>query len=145
MKHPLVKTVAVLLLFFCVIGIGVCGESVIAAVESTPAAEESVGVAAMLRQALVEKRVVTFSYQGHARTVEPHALGKGNGDNRVLLAWQTAGGSQTEPPPGWRVFQLTEIKELKRTEVVFEKARPDYQSRRGGRGLKSIEAEVAVK
>lgn len=113
--------------------------------ESKPAQETTAERAAVLREALKGKRVVTFSYQGHVRTAEPHALGKGNGDKPVLLAWQTGGGSQTAAPPGWRVFQLAEITELKRTEAVFGKARPDYQSRRGGRGLKSIEAEVAVK
>jgi predicted DNA-binding transcriptional regulator YafY len=98
----------------------------------------------VLRQAIKEKRVVMFTYKGHARTVEPHALGKGTEDNPVLLAWQTDGGSQTEPPPGWRVFALTEIRELKPGVATFAKPRPDFGEHKVGRGLKSVEAEVAV-
>ena len=99
-------------------------------------------VAGVLKQALKEKRVVVFTYKGHARTVEPHALGKGTEGKPVLLAWQTAGGSQTEPPPGWRVFSLAEIKELKQGEATFAKARPDFGEHKVGRRLKSVEIEV---
>jgi predicted DNA-binding transcriptional regulator YafY len=102
----------------------------------------SADTAGVLRQALKEKRVVVFTYHGHARTVEPHALGRGVEDRPVLLAWQTAGGSSSEPPPGWRVFLLAEIQTIKPTEVTFVKVRPDYQSHRVGRGLKSVEAEI---
>ena len=101
-------------------------------------------VTVALKQALKEKRVVVFTYKGHSRTVEPHALGKGTEDKPVLLAWQTAGGSQTEPPPGWRVFLVTEIKELAMTEKTFAKPRPDYGNHKVGRGLKSVDAEVAA-
>ena len=105
-------------------------------------AQPPVEVATALKQALKEKRVVTFTYHNHERTVEPHALGKGTEDKPVLLAWQTAGGSQTEPPPGWRVFLLAEIKELKTGEATFAKARPDFGNDKVGRGLKSVEVEV---
>lgn len=98
----------------------------------------------LLKQALNERRVVTFSYHGHERKAEPHALGKGTKDKPVLLAWQTGGGSQTEPPPGWRVFLVAEITGLTLTDTTFAKPRPDYGSRKGGRGLKSVEAEVSV-
>ena len=98
----------------------------------------------ILRKALYERRVITFGYHGHARTVEPHALGKGTEDKPVLLAWQTGGGSQTEPPPGWRVFLLAEITGLTLTEATFAKPRPDYGDHKGGRGLKSVDAEVAA-
>lgn len=99
--------------------------------------------AAVIKQALRERRVVTFVYHDHERTVEPHALGKGIEDKPVLLAWQTAGGSNTEPPPGWRVFSLAEISELKTTGVTFAKSRPDFGAQKGGRGLKKIDQEVA--
>jgi hypothetical protein len=108
--------------------------------EPTPVKSE---VTSQLTQALAERRVVTFVYKGHARTVEPHALGKGTDDKPVLLGWQTGGGSQSEPPPGWRVFLLTDIGQLTVTETTFAKPRPDYH--KGGRGLVSIDAEVAEK
>ena len=101
-------------------------------------------VNAVLRQALREKRVVTFVYHGHLRTVEPHALGVVTEGKPALFAWQTEGGSQTEPPPGWRTFLLAEIKELRTTETTFAKARPDYRAHKAGRGLGSITDEIAA-
>ncbi len=99
-------------------------------------------VTVVLKQALKGKRVVMFTYHGHARTAEPHALGEGTEDKPVLLAWQTEGGSQTEPPPGWRVFLLAEITGLTLTEKTFAKPRADYGNHKVGRGLKSVAAEV---
>lgn len=103
----------------------------------------SADAAGLLKQALKGKCVVEFIYKGHARTVEPHALGKGSEDKPVLLAWQTTGGSQTEPPPGWRVFVLSEIRELAMAKKTFAKPRPDFGNHKVGRGLKSVDAEVA--
>ena len=100
--------------------------------------------AVLLTRALREHRVVAFSYHGHERKAEPHALGKGTEDKPVLLAWQTGGGSQTEPPPGWRVFLLADITGLTLTEATFAKPRPDYGKHKGGRGLKSVDAELAA-
>lgn len=94
--------------------------------------------------ALKERRVVIFSYKGHERVVEPHALGKGTDEKPVLLAWQLRGGSQSEPPPGWRVFVMAEISGLKATDETFAKPRPDFGTQKGGRGLKKIEQEVVT-
>ena len=96
----------------------------------------------MILQALKEKRVMTFTYHGYARMVEAHALGESTDGKVALLAWQTGGGSQTEPPPGWRTFLLADITGLTLAETNFAKPRPDYH--KGKRGLKSVEAEVAT-
>ena len=95
----------------------------------------------VLREALAARSVVTFNYKGQTRVVEPHALGKANDDKLALLAWQTAGGSNTEPPPGWRVFLVAEIDGLKVSAGKFEKPRAGYGAK--ARGLKSVEVEVA--
>ncbi len=95
-----------------------------------------------LRQALAEQRVVSFRYHGHARRVEPHALGRAGGGRLALLGWQVAGGSASEPPPGWRTFVLAEITGFKLTRQTFS-TRADYDAATSG--LKSIEAEVARK
>ncbi|CAM3133285.1 WYL domain-containing protein [Rariglobus hedericola] len=96
--------------------------------------------AAVLTQALRARSVVTFTYKGQERTVEPHALGKATDDKPALLAWQTSGGSNTEPPPGWRVFLVAEIAGLKMTAQKFEKPRADYRAK--ARGLISIDIDV---
>ena len=104
--------------------------------------KSSADVTAVLMRALKEKRVATFTYHGYSRTVEVHALGKSTDGKAALLAWQTSGGSQTEPPPGWRTFLVAEITGLELAETTFSKARPDYH--KGGRGFSVVEAEVAA-
>ena len=94
----------------------------------------------LLRQALVERRVVQFKYHGYSRRVEPHALGRVTGDRSALLGWQVSGGSASEPPPGWRTFVVGEIEGLKLSRRTFV-PRADYHPEKTR--LKPIAAEVA--
>jgi len=94
----------------------------------------------MIRQALAARRVLRFKYHGHARQVEPHALGRTTGGRLALLGWQVSGGSASEPPPGWRTFVAAEIEELEILRQSF-KPRADYHPETTK--LKPIEAEVA--
>lgn len=94
-----------------------------------------------IRQAIRGRHVLRFDYQGYARTVEPHALGTVSGGRLALLAWQIAGGSRSEPPPGWRTFIVGNTGNLRVLRRTFE-PRADYRS--GCRTLKSIELEVAT-
>lgn len=93
----------------------------------------------LLRQALAERRVVRFKYHGYERRVEPHALGRITEGRPALLGWQVAGGSVSEPPPGWRTFVLSEIESLKLMRKTFV-PRPDYRPETTK--LKPIEVEV---
>lgn len=97
---------------------------------------------AMIREALQTRRRLKFKYHGHSRVVEPHAVGLVTGDRRALLGWQVSGGSDSEPPPGWRTFVLPEITGLKLMRRTFT-PRPEYRPET--RQLKSVEAEVARK
>lgn len=96
----------------------------------------------LIRQAIGERRMVHFKYHGHARRVEPHALGRLTGDRPALLGWQVSGGSASEPPPGWRTFVLTDIKSPKLMRATFV-PRPDYRPE--ATKFNSIEAEAATK
>ena len=96
---------------------------------------------ALVRAALREHRILLFDYHGHARRVEPHALGRVKDDQRALLAWQAAGSSRSAPPPGWRTFLLTEIENLRTAPEQFE-PRPDYRPERTR--FKAILAEIAL-
>jgi uncharacterized protein (DUF4415 family) len=60
--------------------------------------------------AIVNRRLLTFRYQGFYRVVCPHVLGSGK-DRLRLLAFQIGGeSSQPLPPEGiWRCFGLEEI------------------------------------
>lgn len=94
----------------------------------------------IIRAALREHRILGFNYHGHARRVEPHALGRVKDGRRALLAWQTAGSSRSAPPPGWRTFLLAEIEDLRTAPGKFE-PRPDYRPERNH--FNEILAEVA--
>ncbi len=106
------------------------------------AAEPSSEPVAVITQAIRGKGVLTFVYHGKERTVEPHALGKTPDGKVALLGWQTAGGSNTEPPPGWRTFLVGEITGLKQAGKTFAKPREDYRTQNPA--LKTVDAEVAL-
>jgi predicted DNA-binding transcriptional regulator YafY len=99
------------------LALGVCGLA-----EAKPPAETE----ALIRTALRERRQLEFTYHGHVRRAEPHALGALKDERRALLAWQVAGGSQSEPPPGWRTFAVAEIEVLRLRPETFT-PRPDYR------------------
>src|SRR4051812_40846832 len=98
------------------------------------------GMDSLIRQALAERRMVQFKYHGHARRVEPHALGRVTGDRLALLGWQVSGGSVSEPPPGWRTFVVAEISGLKLMRATFT-PRPDYDAATAK--LKPVEVEIS--
>jgi predicted DNA-binding transcriptional regulator YafY len=77
-------------------------------------------------RALREHRVLEFRYHGHARRVEPHALGRMKDGDVALLGWQVEGGSRSEPPPGWRNFLMAEIEQLRVSADKFV-PRTDYR------------------
>ena len=80
----------------------------------------------LLVQAIRERRVLTFVYNGHPRTVEPHACGVASTGEAVLHGYQTAGGSASRPPPGWRTFSIAEIRDLALAAPSFPGARDGY-------------------
>lgn len=94
----------------------------------------------LIRQALAGRRMLQFDYHGYARLVEPHALGRLPEGRVALLGWQVSGGSQSEPPPGWRTFLVAEIASLEIRRGTFT-PRADYHPETTK--LKPIEAEVA--
>ena len=47
----------------------------------------------MISQAIADGRVLSFSYKGELRTVEPHTYGRKSDGRDSLCGWQTDGGS----------------------------------------------------
>ncbi|MEG1563489.1 MAG: hypothetical protein RR365_07150 [Bacteroides sp.] len=63
----------------------------------------------VIRQAITNKKLITFSYQGHQRVVEPHILGIKDGDVQIL-GYQIGGSSKSgKPLPDWRRFSMNEM------------------------------------
>jgi predicted DNA-binding transcriptional regulator YafY len=92
-----------------------------------------------IRAAITAKRSLRFTYAGHVRHVEPHALGLTPGGHRALIAWQFDGTSRQTPPTGWRTFLLSEMHDVRMTVRTF-RVRPDYHRER--LPLRRIEADV---
>lgn len=93
----------------------------------------------LIRQSIRERRVVTFRYHGFSRKAEPHALGLATEDRLAVLAWQAEGGSESEPPPGWRLFFVAEMEALMVQAEEFSR-RPSYDPTKTR--LKTVLAEV---
>jgi|SRR5580704_1060243 hypothetical protein len=70
----------------------------------------------MVRQAIIHKDVVVARYQGHAREMCLHAIGKKNGQLYAFL-YQFAGGSSSglKPdgsPANWRCLRVDQLSDL---------------------------------
>ncbi len=56
-------------------------------------------------KAILEKRQISFFYDGEYRILEPHAYGMRHGSPR-LMAFQIGGHSTGDKSLGWRQFDL---------------------------------------
>ena len=61
--------------------------------------------------AIKEKKVISFTYSGRQRIVEPHIYGINDGVAQ-LLGYQIRGGSSKGVIPDWRRFKLSTIQNL---------------------------------
>lgn len=93
-----------------------------------------------LVDAITNQQVLTFTYDGLPRTVEPHAYGVSTAGNDVLRCYQTAGQSNEGPVPGWRLMTVAKIVAMQPSGETFPIARPGY--RRGDRGMTRIYAQI---
>jgi predicted DNA-binding transcriptional regulator YafY len=80
-------------------------------------------------QAIRERRVVSFHYDGGQRLVEPFCHGISTAGHEVLRGYQTGGYSSSGRLPAWRLFRLDEVSELTITSSIFDGTRPGYNSR----------------
>lgn len=75
-----------------------------------------------LCQHIQSKSVISFSYKGSTRVVEPHLLGYDKDNDLTLSAWQLSGGTGK----GFRDFHVSNIYGAATTGKNFESARPGY-------------------
>ena len=76
----------------------------------------------LIRQAIAERRIVGFRYNGQRRVGEPHLFGQSNGRPHVLV-YQTGGTSFAGPYPSWRRCDLKGITRFGLTTRTFGYAR----------------------
>lgn len=75
--------------------------------------------------ATLEHRVARIRYQGRDRVIEPQLIGIHEAGEPMLVAYQTAGGSQSGDVPGWRTFITTSIEDVEVTDQRFSGPRGD--------------------
>lgn len=68
--------------------------------------------------AIRNRRVINFTYDGERRSAEPHCYGIDTKGHEALRAWQRN--------KGWRLFHLSEIRQLSVDAATFTGPRPGY-------------------
>jgi len=76
--------------------------------------------------AIRNRQILTFTYSGLVRVVEPHAVGVSTTGNDVLRCYQTAGG-HVSPGHEWDFCILSRIRRLQPTGQQFTGSRPGYK------------------
>jgi hypothetical protein len=76
----------------------------------------------LIRQAIAERRLLAYRYNGQRRVGEPHLYGLWNGQP-TLLVYQTEGTSFAGPYPNWRRCGLSGLSRLTITGRSFANPR----------------------
>jgi hypothetical protein len=76
--------------------------------------------------AIAERQLLMFAYQGVVRVVEPHLYGLTTAQHEALSAWMRAGWSRVDPDGGWRMFRLDGVEDLQALPERFDAPRPDF-------------------
>ncbi len=79
----------------------------------------------LLCQAITDKHLVQFKYDGRSRIVEPFCCGISTAGNYVLRGFQIRGSDKTKPLC-WRLYELSEISQMSVTQHSFKGNRQDY-------------------
>lgn len=77
----------------------------------------------LLKTAIANKQLLTFTYDGLDRIVEPHVYGVTNGISEVLV-YQTGGQSSSGNLPNWRRMKIDKISNMQILNEHFTGPRP---------------------
>ena len=94
----------------------------------------------LINEAIKNRKLLEFNYQGYYRVVEPHTFGIYNNGNELLIAYQIDGESKSRKPPFWSNFMVDEIEDLLISEASFLEPRDGYK--KGDKRFKLIFAEL---
>lgn len=83
---------------------------------------------ALVCQAIRERRVLRFHYDGGARVVEPHCHGFTMDGNELLSGYQVSGASRSGERFGWKSFRLDRIRALIVSDEAFAGPRAGYDA-----------------
>ncbi len=91
-------------------------------------------------QAIKERRLVSFTYDGYLRTVEPHTHGVDTKGHNAMRAYQVSGGSVSGERHGWKLFHMAAVSDLVVLSKTFSGPRRGYK--RGDNAFRLIHAQL---
>ncbi len=93
----------------------------------------------LLRNAILERQEISFTYSGIARVARPVALGRSRAGKDLLRCYQTQGGHVT-PGHNWDLCELALMSDVRGTGQTFAADPPGYQ--RGDPHMVLVYAEI---
>jgi len=97
-------------------------------------------ISTTIKAAIQSRELLSFSYDGFSRIVEPHTYGVDTKGNSALRAYQVRGGSESGEYVGWKIFLIGNIRQLSATQQHFPGPRPQYK--RSDSAFNSIYAQL---
>ncbi len=73
----------------------------------------------LIINAIAEKKIIEFNYDGYLRVAEPHVYGTLDGKYE-LLVYQIGGGSSSDGIPNWRRVKLNKVSNIVVTDRTFK-------------------------
>ena len=92
----------------------------------------------LIIEAIQNRKVIEFVYEGESRTVEPHCYGLTNKGNEAIRAYQIDGYSSSGKL-GWKMYELNKAEDLEQLDQIFD-IRDDYK--KGDKGMSKIYYEL---
>ena len=89
--------------------------------------------------AIENKRLLAFNYDGLPREIEPHAYGISLAGKEVVRGYQT-GGQSSSDPLGWRLWDVAKMESLRVCQSTFSSPRPGYV--RGDSQMRPVHCEL---
>ena len=93
-----------------------------------------------IASAICNRQLLSFSYDGYARVVEPHTYGLDGKGHYAVRAYQVQGGSESGEFVGWKLFHVSEMCQLTILPEQLSGERPKYK--RGDKAFSTISAEL---
>lgn len=89
--------------------------------------------------AIRNKNLLEFYYDGGSRIIEPHCYGITTKGNEGLRAFQVSGYSSSGEL-GWKMFDMSKAQSIRALDQSF--GNPRYGYKRGDRGMSRIYCEL---
>jgi hypothetical protein len=89
-------------------------------------------------EAIKNRNLIEFDYEGGVRTVEPHCYGLTTKGNEAIRAYQVDGYSSSDAM-GWKLYDLSKADEIEVFDETFD-VRDGYK--KGDKGMSQIFCEI---